>query len=266
MEPTTVDLRPRLDAWGLPPRRQGERPTCSAFAVTGSLEYAVACRQGQGTRLSVEFLNWAGRAATGRTADGGFFSELWEGYARYGVCPEAALPYREALDAALQPDGAALDAARALQGLGLALHWIKEWNPETGLAEAHLAQIRRTLASGWPVCSGLRWPKQACWQADVLQMCPPAEVYDGHSVLLIGYREDARQPGGGLFFIRNSAGDGRNEALPYAYVQAYTNDAAWINHVASGLEPACSEDTTDGENDPGADLAKDTPQDDLDVR
>jgi len=228
MDPSAVDLRPRLEAWGLGARRQGARPTCSVFAVVGALEYAVASGLGRGTRLSVEFLNWAAHAATGRTADGGFFSELWEGYACHGICPEEALPYREAYDAALQPGAAAIDAARRLRDTALAFHWIKAWNPETGLTGDQLAAIRATLAGGWPVCGGLRWPKKAAWEEDLLQICPPEEVYDGHSVLLVGYTEDARHPGGGLFRIRNSAGDGRDGALSYAYVEAYMNYAAWV--------------------------------------
>lgn len=59
-------------------------------------------------------------------------------------------------------------------------------------------------------------------------MCPPDEVFDGHSVLLVGYRDEARVPGGGVFLIRNSAGDGRDGFLPYEYVRAYMNDAAWV--------------------------------------
>src|SRR5688572_4910177 len=84
--PKAVDLRPRFWEWGLGPRRQGARGTCSVFTMVGALEYAAAQRQGRGTYLSVEFLNWAGHKAVGREADGGFFSDLWKGYRAYGVC------------------------------------------------------------------------------------------------------------------------------------------------------------------------------------
>ena len=59
-------------------------------------------------------------------------------------------------------------------------------------------------------------------------MCPPEEVFDGHSVLLVGYHDDPQQPGGGIFAIRNSDGDGSDGFMPYAYAAAYMNDAAWI--------------------------------------
>lgn len=230
MDPRSVDLRPRFEAWGLDPRRQGARPTCSVFTVIGALEYAVASRTGRGTRLSVEFLNWAAHRATGRAADGGFFSELWAGCVAHGICPEEALPYRKAFDPALEPGAPVLDAARRAGELGLHLRWIKEWNPETGLTGEQFEAVRRTLAGGWPVCGGFRWPKEARWREGVLQMAAPEEVYDGHSVLLVGYREDESRPGGGVFLIRNSGGDGSDGALPHDYARAYMNDAAWIEH------------------------------------
>jgi C1A family cysteine protease len=226
--PPSVDLRPKFERWDLDRRRQGPRGTCSVFTVTGALEYAAAKQQGHGTRLSVEFLNWAGHTAVHRTADGGFFSELWKGYEQFGICPETDQPYQSHYDANLQPAPDALKHAVATQSLGLKLHWIKEWNPHTGLTEAHVREIKSTLAKQWPVCGGFRWPKKARWTEHVLQMCPPEEVFDGHSVLLVGYRDDPAQPGGGVFLIRNSGGDGSDGFLPYAYVAAYMNDACWI--------------------------------------
>ncbi len=226
--PPAVDLRSQLETWHLTPRRQGERPTCSAFTVTSALEFAAAKHRGHTPRLSVEFLNWAANRVCGDTNDGGFFSDLWKGFAAYGVCAEASFAYQPRLDPAAGPGAAVLEDAKTRLGLGLQLHWIKEWNVHTGLTDEHLAAIRQTLADGWPVCGGFRWPKQARWQDDVLQVCPADAVYDGHSVLLVGYRSDPAQPGGGLFLFRNTSGDGRDGAMPYVYAQAYMSDAAWI--------------------------------------
>jgi hypothetical protein len=227
----STDLRPDFQHWGLTPRRQGARGTCSVFAVTGALEYAIAAHQQRGERLSVEFLNWAAHMAVHRTQDGGFFSEIWKGYEAYGLCPEADLPYQAHFDPDLQPSEAVLQQARTRRIPGLALHWIKEWDVHTGLTGEQLERIKATLRAKWPVCGGLRWPKKPVWQQDVLQWCPPEAVFDGHSVLIVGYRDDAHQPGGGLFLIRNSGGDGSDGFLSYAYVQDYMNDAAWIGEV-----------------------------------
>jgi len=187
-------------------------------------------------RLSVEFLNWAGHRAANRTADGGFFSELWKGYETFGICAEDDLPYRSEYDLQLQPPDAVLERARVQRSPDLQMEWIKEWDPKTGVTEEQLASIKRTLSSGWPVCGGFRWPKQAQWKQDVLQLCPPEEVFDGHSVLLIGYRDDAAQPGGGVFLIRNSGGSGRDGWLPCDYVCIYMNDALWIEAKSRSVE------------------------------
>lgn len=235
--PAAVDLRPTFRKLGLDTRRQGKRGTCSVFAVTGALEFAHAAREGKGTALSVEFLNWAAHQATGRKADGGFFSEIWQGYAKYGICPEAVLPYRPDFDARLRPETAAVEQARSTRRPELGLHWIKEWNVRTGLTDQQLAEIRGTLAKGWPVCGGFRWPKQEHWDEGVLRMCPPEAVFDGHSVLLVGYRDDPGQPGGGVFLIRNSSGPAIDGALPYLYVRTYMNDAAWIGPTDPGAKP-----------------------------
>jgi papain like protease len=232
--PEAVDLRPRFLRWNLEPRRQGPRGTCSVFTVVGALEYALAARSDVGTRLSVEFLNWAAHRAVNRSADGGFFSELWRGYSTFGICPEADFQYRATYDPALHPDARALETAKRLLQRELRWHGIKEWDVTTGLNAAQIEALKTTLAQGWPVCGGFRWPKQPRWDQNVLQLCAPDEVYDGHSVLLVGYRDDTRQPGGGAFIICNSGGDAQDCCLPYDYVLAYMNDAAWVE----GAEPA----------------------------
>ncbi|MBT3270019.1 C1 family peptidase [Candidatus Poribacteria bacterium] len=226
--PGAADLSPNFARWELATRPQGDRGTCSVFAVAGALEHALAQREDRGTLLSVEFLNWAGHRATGRTVDGGFFWELWNGYEQFGICAEDDLPYADAFDADLQPGQTVLDAAAKRRGLAARLHWIKEWVPTTGLTDDEFAAIKRTLTDGAPVCGGFRWPKNAQWDDGLLRMAPAAEVFDGHSVLLSGYVDDGDVPGGGSFSIRNSAAAGANGRMSYEYVREYMNDAAWI--------------------------------------
>jgi hypothetical protein len=225
----SVDLRPAFRTMGLAPRRQGNRPTCSVFTVAGALEYAVAKRQGHSPRLSVEFLNWAANKARGDTQDGGFFSDLWKGFAAYGICDEDEMPYESKFDSSRLPSQGALADAKTRLALGLRLHWIKEWNVNTGLTEPEFEAVKRTLALGWPVCGGFRWPKHEQWIEEVLQMCPSNAVRDGHSVLLAGYRDDAAQPGGGVFIFRNTGHDGADGFMPYAYARLYMNDAVWVD-------------------------------------
>ena len=81
-----------------------------------------------------------------------------------------------------EPPPEALADAKTRMGFDLRHHWIKDWDVKTGLTDAHLLAIKHTLHRGWPVCAGLRWPKQEQWINDVLQLCPPDAVRDGHAV------------------------------------------------------------------------------------
>ena len=229
--PGSVDLRPIFEKWKLERRIQGKRGTCSVFAVAVALEYALAQKQGKATRLSVEYLNWASNQVLREMRDGSFFSDLWKGYARYGVCPEEDMPYRNKYNPKLQPDKTARESARKMLVLKFQHHWIKRWNPKTGLTEPQLLEIKRVLSRKWPVCGGFRWPKAPVrWKNNILETPPPSGVIDGHSVLIVGYRDDPAQPGGGLFIFRNTNHNGRDGYMTYEYAQAYMNDAIWIDY------------------------------------
>ncbi len=226
---TCIDLRPQFEKWGFTQLKQGGRGTCSVFALAGALEFASARKLGNCPRLSTEYLNWAANKTCGVDADGGFFSDLWNGFARYGICEAQYYPYQAAFDASAQPPMNALDDGKKRLALGLHLHWIKVWNVTTGLDPRQIDEIKATLRKGWPVCSGLRWPIQEQWNQGHLQMCTPDKVVDGHSILLVGYQDDPSHPDGGCFIFRNSGGDGRDGFMPYGYAQAYMNDAVWID-------------------------------------
>lgn len=226
--PNSVNLDPIFEQWGLKTRSQGSRGTCSVFTVVGALEYAIASYENKGKFLSVEFLNWASHKASERKVDGAFFSELWDGYLKYGICEESDLPYMTEFDPDLQPSEIVLKRAKQTHSIPLKLHWIKEWDVSTGLTDASFTEIKRTLANQFPVCGGFRWPKEAVWNDEILQMCDPSEVFDGHSVILSGYKDDPSQPGGGIFIIRNSGGKSRKGFMPYEYARNYMNDAVWI--------------------------------------
>jgi len=228
--PSSIDLRPIFTNWNIPQRLQGGRGTCSVFTVAGAVEYALASQQRHATVLSVEFLNWASNQVTKQAEDGSFFSDLWTGFCRYGACPETDMPYQAKFDRAIRPSPAALQKAAQLRSAGLRLHWIKPWDVKTGLTQEQFLQIKQALAKQWPVCGGMRWPKQERWVNAILQMAPPEGVFDGHSVLFVGYRDDPKQPGGGVFLVRNSGRGEHDAAIPYAYAMAYLNDALWIDH------------------------------------
>lgn len=225
--PASIDLLPTFSKFGLKQRQQGGRGTCSVFTMVGALEFAIARSQGHGESLSVDFLNWAANQHR-RPADGGFFSDMWKGFGDYGICTEEQMPYTIQFDSSRVPEPGVLAGAKARLEIGLTRHWIKEWNVKTGLADAEFLAIKQTLNQGWPVCGGFRWPRNPRWKDAVLQMCPPEDVFDGHSVLLVGFRDTPSEEGGGVLLFRNSNGraDG---SMPYTYARAYMNDALWIS-------------------------------------
>jgi hypothetical protein len=225
----SADLRPALESYGLTARVQGRRGTCSVFAMTQAIEFAFARKGGPVQRLSPEFLNWASNRAAGDKDDGSFFSDLWKGFAAHGISLESAMPYAETFDPAAEPSREALEEAAPRRDAGLRFHWIKEWDPKRGLNEAELRAVTAALAKGWPVSGGFLWPKKAVWTEGVLGMCPRDQVFDGHSLLLVGFRSDPKMPGGGVFLIRNSGGPSRDGFVTYEYALAYMNDAAWID-------------------------------------
>ena len=197
--------------------------------MTSALEFALAKKQLHAGRLSVEFLNWASNRATREQEDGSFFSDLWRGFQLYGVCDEDDMPYAAKFEASLHPSDQVMERAREVKKLGFQLHWIKEWDPHKGLDEEQFVKVKETLRSGWPVCGGFLWPKKEQWTEGVLDMAPREGVRDGHSVLLVGFRNDPQQPGGGVFLIRNSGKGLRDGAMTYEYVRAYMNDAVWVS-------------------------------------
>lgn len=179
-----TDLRPRFEAYGLPPRGQGPRPTCSIFTTVGAFEFAFARATGRGERLSAEYCNWAANAATGRSDDGDFFHCALAGWERFGICSEARQPY--AAQFANVPPGpdALVDAGRKLATVGarVAVRWIRPIGGPAGLSAAQFTDVLTTLAAGYPIAAG-----------------------SAHSRLLVGYREEPAAPGGGVFLTLDSA-------------------------------------------------------------
>ena len=237
--PAEVDLRPRFADFGLTPKNQSPRGTCSVFAMTGLMEFELAVDSGKTVLLSEEFLNWASHQTNGRESDGTFFSDALNSIAAYGVCETKLWPYQKAFDPKASPSDRA--KTNALTRRNVTGRWIKRWNVKTGMSDAMLWRIRKSLASGHPVVIGMRWPNQEKYlPGNILAMPPEGQVFDGHSIILVGYKDDASQPGGGTVIFRNHAGTGWGDKgyarMPYAYVQAYGNDALGMR-IGHGVSP-----------------------------
>ncbi len=202
--PREVDLRERFSAYGLKPKRQGRRNTCSVCTTTSALEFALARRREVGAALSVEYLNWACNQHIGNSEvdRGQFFHHLQAGLEAYGICHDSLMTYG-ARFTNLQPDSLARADAGRILAEGVEFHWLKPLG-KSGLTEAELAAIFETLDAGWPVAAG-----------------------SSHSLLIVGYRDDPALDGGGEFLVFDS-GRGAEGTRSYAFVRKRMCDLFWV--------------------------------------
>lgn len=223
-----ADLRPAISSLGMPLRAQGSRGTCSVFTITFCIELALRQQGLVREPLSVEYLNLAKNTDHPAPQDGDFFDRITEGYVRFGMVPEATLPYA----LSYQPDALLPTelVAQAKNFPRLCGRFIKPWSITEIVTKEQVDAIKAQLKNGLPVASGLRWPLKDKRQDSLVQgysaieWVPDTDVFDGHSVALVGYSERA-----GLWVFANWAGsDWGHQGYGYmtdTYLRAYLNDA-----------------------------------------
>ena len=223
------DLRPLFEKYGISVKNQGSRGTCSIFALVGLIEFERANVLQDSLPLSVEYLNWAANQVEGVMADGSFFNYAMEGMEKYGICADDYMPYACRFSEKAEPSEVAKkDAVARKTGKPI---WIKHWDPNTGITKEQLEQIKHLLDNNHPVAIGFQWPKQAenCSEHGELKVVERKEVFDGHSVLIVGYQTNPEKPGGGCLIFKNSHGENFGDNgygyIPYAYAFLYANDA-----------------------------------------
>ena len=204
--PKSVDLRPQMEEWGLTPRHQGRRNTCSVFTTAGVLEFAASKHNQKGTRFSVEYLNWAcNQVINNHTQDRGqFFGDLLKAFEEHGICTQDEMPYTKKFDPSLEPTKEAIASAEKIRDLDLKVHWLRRWRSTPGLFEWNLRDVKTILAKGYPVASGA-----------------------SHSRILVGYEDDPNQPGGGIFYTQDS-GKGKFSTVTYEFAKKNMNDLFWV--------------------------------------
>lgn len=237
--PREVNLIRDFQKFGILPRVQGDRDTCSLFAITALAEFESARNsQPPHPRLSEEFLTWAAKAATAHKQDQAMFYEAVQGLNRFGICAEAEMPYEKTSDPKRKPSAAALADAKERSARWQA-HWIKRWDLKRPLDDKQMQAIEEALATGHPVACGFRWPKTLRGH-EILEVPTPDKVFDSHSIVLVGYEKDDKHPGGGVFRFRNSDGPGWGDKgyglMSFAYARAYANDALWLHFGAANSE------------------------------
>jgi len=229
------DLRPRVQKLGLQLRDQAGRGTCSVHAMTFLLEYMYATRKNLNFQdLSEEYLNYAANLVTGKMVDGDFFSNLDLGYQKWGIYPEALVPYKTTFDPKYKVPQAYMDVAKKWARFGA--DFIKPWNANAGATMGQLYNVFICLEKNTPVAIGMWWPKPGMFKTATINgvdvMVVPqqrnVDCVDGHSVAIVGYRKDPAFPGGGYFIFRNSWGANWGDQgygyLPFDYALKYAND------------------------------------------
>ena len=237
--PNKADLAPEFQKLKFVTRAQGQRDVCSLFAITAVAEFEWA-RNGQQPRqqFSEEFLIWAGNEASGLKGDQAMFYKAVHGLNSFGICSNELMPYEAKPATKRSPSAKALADAKGRAGRWK-VEWIKRWDVKCALADKELLAIKAALAGGHPVTCGLRWPK-ALKGHELLQLPPADGVYDGHSIVFTGYKDDPKQAGGGILRFRNSWGPRWGESgygvLSYAYALTYANDALSLKVGPPGSE------------------------------
>lgn len=228
-----VDLRPSIQANALQIKNQGNRNTCSVFAVNFCHEFLWATQKkfGMGADFSEEYLNYVKNVACNIKKDGGFFSQIDKGYQSWGVYMSGLVPYKPSYDPNFKVPQAYMDVAKKWDRAKA--DFIKVWNPNMGASDAQVQKACQYLDQNIPVAGGFLWPNSLQFEDKfgLPTMVVPAQrnqVYDGHSVALVGYKKSNLFAGGGYFIIRNSWGPGWGEAgyayMPFDYVKKYAND------------------------------------------
>ena len=236
--PRSVSLISDFQKDGLTALDQGNRDDCSLFAITGLVEFEIDQHSaGVHSRLSEDYLIWAADESTGQTGDQAMFYKAVLGLNELGICNSAEMPYLTKPETKRKPSAAAIANARQWRERWQ-VEWIKRWS-YSPLSKAELTEIKRAIAAGHPVACGLRWPKDL--KGSELWDVPAAnQVFDGHSIVLVGYEEGPAKPGGGVFQFRNSFGPNWGNqgygTMSYAYAKAYANDVLWLRLGAPDSE------------------------------
>ena len=163
-----VDLRPLFFQLELNIKNQGRRPSCSVFAIVSALEFQNAQLTGHPEKFSEEYLIWAARKLTKRTApslknadqavqenfDEGFsLSEVIEAIHVYGVPLQQSLPntFGRKMEDIEDPPEAVINEARTHQKVFAFV--LPGRDPAT-----RLNNLVQSLNAGIPVTVGVSWP------------------------------------------------------------------------------------------------------------
>lgn len=254
-----VDLRPIISQMGLAVKTQGTkehpRGTCSVFATTFLLEYLV-CKERRLTAsnwqdpegpknsfdFSEEYLNAVANIAQQAYVDGGFFSDMWQGYKEYGIVDEAWFPYQQTFDPDHIPDKELIAIGKQARFYQAGLMYSEKKPPQNappdespmGFSDQQISAILKHLDDQVPVAFGYHGAENTTyvpWGGLKIYDDLP-DAYNGpfgHSMDIVGYSAADHLPSGGYFIVRTSWGPGWADNgyayITFNYIRKFAYDA-----------------------------------------
>ncbi len=229
IEQKLKNLQPLFDKYGISIYNQGERGTCSIFAITGILEFEFTRVGGDFIRLSPEYLNWASNTYNGDSRDGSYFSNAVGGMEKYGICREELMPYQKYFTSPNPSLAAKLDAEKRIGKIEAI--WIKPFENTKGISDIQISQIKQQILLGHPVAEGGPWQYRI--DENGVMEVPSKRPKSEHSKIFVGFHDYDDTGKNGYFIFRNSWGPGfANEGygkIPYEYLRKYCNDVLAIH-------------------------------------
>jgi hypothetical protein len=236
-----VDLRPLFFQLELRAKNQGRRPSCSIFAIVSALEFQNAQLTGHAEKFSEEYLIWATRKITKRTApslqegdefvrenfDEGFsLSEVIDAIHFYGVPLQQSLPntFGRKMDEIEDPSEAVVNEARTHEKVFAFV--LPGHDPAT-----RINNLVQSLNAGIPVAIGIGWPNYRSLRNGYLGGQVPMKD-KAHAVTIVGYKSSTGRIENAYFIFKNSYGVGWGQGgygtISYKYLSDYLYDAVLL--------------------------------------
>jgi len=215
---------------------QGDRGTCTAFAVTILNEFSFYRKTGRYTDLSEQYLFCEMKKLEGDSGCGGYIHSAISIIGDKGECPENVWSYNPSLPC----DQRAGEPSNADDYASPYKNGYVPFNDTDDI----MLQVRGALSVGHLVAFSI--PIFASWynnsetiRTGIIVMPysgePPLKDPNGndagHTMAIVGYQDDQNAPGGGFFIVRNSWGPQnwgtQNHyapgygMIPYAFVKRF---------------------------------------------
>lgn len=211
-----VDLRSRMSEYGVfSSKNQGQRPSCSVFAVVGALEYQYAVLRGEAKRFSEEYLIWATFRESEQSQDRlkDFYDKTEEVYpdigftipsvftalGHYGILlkEDALYTFEKGYTRLQVPSTEVVKKAKLT--VNVTPHKVPAQDADT-----LVDNIIHALNNQIPVIVAIKFPKTN--QLRKVHFLNQQKTHGNHAVLVVGYKAPNKNKKETVFIFKNSWG------------------------------------------------------------